>query len=430
MMGITDITSVTAMQASTDQRHPAVKVTVTTANGAAGSGSVYESYSTSRYRPRFLYDGSETYRGLGVTTAAAIINKQIAPALIGLPADRQPLIDSVIKSVIQNAGLGDYVNISSPVSVAALKAGAQALDIPLYRHMGGRGAFTIPAGGHLCASGSKRYNPLSLSRGRPVYNMVSYGFDTFAGAHYALWETTNAYEKLLAEKYSIRIHRGFSMAIPPGKLENDFKLWDILRESIEAAGYTGKIGIHVDVGANEYYDAENGTYRGLFSAEDKDRGALFKLYEKMIAEYPVVIIQDPFNQDDVEGYAALVKSTGVQITGADVCGANVERIKQCVNAGAVNSVLLPLCNFSTVSDAVEVVRYVKNHGMDVMPQNLSGEGLDTAHYAAGFKAGTVYQGGIDPVSNHLIAIEQDIGARVRFYGIRGLQGSKFSLKQQ
>jgi enolase len=424
-MGLTDITRVEAIQSSTDQRYPAVQVTVTTACGAAGSGSVFESYSTSRYRPKFLYDAADAYRGFGVTTAVAIINQIISPALIGAAADNQIEVDGRIKEVMAKAKLEPYVNLSSPVSVAALKAGAASLGIPLYRHIGGRGAFTLPVGGQICASGGKRYDAESRSRGRPVYNMVSYGFSHFAEAHYALWETTIKYEKLLAEKYGIRIHRGFSMAIPPGRLDNDVKLWDILAESIESAGYTGRIGLHVDVGANEYYEQATGRYRGLFSAEDKDREQMLRLYEKMASGYPFVIIQDPLQQDDVDGYAVLTGSTGVQITGRDLFGTCIPRIKDCINAGAVNSVLLPLCSFTTVSDAVEVVRYAKNHGIDVMPQNLAGEGMDVAAYAVGFKAGTVYQGGIDSVSNQFIAIEQAIGKGAHFYGGHGMQGSRF-----
>jgi len=426
-MNQSDIISVTAMQSATDQDYPSVMVTVTTTNNSTGTGSVYETFSTSRYKPCFLYDQTERYNGHGVTTAVSIINNIIGPALVGIPADQQGIVDSEINLAIKKAGLSPYVNISSPVSIAALKAGAASKGIPLFRHIGGQGAFTIPVGGYIAASGGKRYNPKSISRGRPVYNLVSYGFPTFADAHYALWEFANVYEKLLAKKYSIRIHRNFTMAIPAGKLENDEKLWDILAEGIELSGHAGKIGIHVDVGANEYYDVESGLYDGLFSIEKKDRLAMLELYKKMAVNYPFVMIQDPLQQEDLEGYAALVESTGVQIIGYDLFGTSVERIKKCVNAGCVNSVLLPVCGYNTFSDAIEVVRYAKNHGIDVMPMNLAGEGMDVASYAVGFKAGAVYQCGIDPTSNYLLAFEQEIGPRAKFYGASGLKGSKFGL---
>jgi enolase len=426
-MNQANIISVIAMQTTTDQSYPAVQVTVTTANGSTGTGSVYEAFSTSRYKPSFLYDQKQQYNGFGVTTAAAIINKIISPALIGIPADQQGIVDDVIQSVMKEAGLSPYTNISSPVSIAALKAGAAANGVPLYRHIGGQGAFTIPVGGYIAASGGKRYNAKSISQGRPEYNLVSYGFSTFADAHYALWEAANAYEKLLAKKYGIRIHRNFTMAIPAGKLDNDMKLWDILTEGIAISGHAGKIGIHADVGANEYFDSSTGLYDGLFSAEKKDRSAMLDLYKKMTTDFPFVMIQDPLEQDDLEGHATLVESTGVQIIGYDLFGTDVGRIKKCINAGCVNSVLLPVCSYNTFSDVIDVVRYAKNHGIDVMPKNLAGEDMDVASYAVGFRAGAIYQGGLDPACNYLLAFEQEIGPRAKFYGSYGLKGSKFCL---
>jgi enolase len=98
-----EIISVTAMQSSTDMSNPSVQVTVTTANGSVGTASVYETFSTSRYKPRFLYDQTEQYRSFGVTTAVAIINNIIAPALIGIPADKQGTVDDVINSTMKKS---------------------------------------------------------------------------------------------------------------------------------------------------------------------------------------------------------------------------------------------------------------------------------------------------------------------------------------
>ena len=423
------IMSVTAMQTSTDQRNPAVSVTVITAGGAQGIGSAYESYSTSDYRPKYLYDHTERYHGNGVTTAAGIIEKIVAPALIGLDAARQGEVDHAIKTSLAEAGFPAYVNLSAPVSVAALKAGSAALGIPLYRHIGGQSAFTLPVGGYLAASGSKRYGDGERSEGRPVYNLVSFGFDSFEEAHYALWETANAYEKLLAKEAGLLVHRGFSLAVPRGRLESDRSLLDIMTKSIEAAGHGGKIGLHIDVGANEFYDAQAELYRGLFDTEEKTGTQMVSLYKELVEAYPIVMLQDPLQQHDTAGFAELTASTGIQIVGGDLFGTDVARIKSCIMAGCVNSVLLPVCGFETFSDVIQMVRFVKSHGADVMLQDLSGEGLDIADFSVGFRAGTVYQGGLDPVGNRLISTEKLIGPRARFYGIRGLQGSKFCLRQ-
>jgi len=423
------ITSVTAMQSSTDQSNPAVQVTVGTAGGAMGTGSAYECYSTSDYRPKYLYDHTGQYHGNGVTTAVGIIEKIVASALIGLDAACQGEADNAIKMTLAKAGFQGYVNLSAPISVAVLKAGAAAVGIPLYRHIGGQSAFTLPVGGQLVPSGSKRYSNGGRSKDKPVYNLVSHGFASFEDAHYALWEVANVYEKLLAKEFKLLIHRGFSLTVPAGKMDSDRRLLDIMVTAIAKAGHTGKIGIHMDVGANEFYDSATGRYSGLIDGKEKTGEELVALYESLVKDYPIVILQDPLEQNDMTGFAALTQRTGIQIVGKDLFGTNVERIKHCINARCVNSVLLPVCGFETVSDVIRVVRYAKSHGVDVMLQNMSGEGLDIAEYAVGFRAGSIYQSGLDSVGNRLIAIEQVIGPRARYYGSCGLQGSKFGLRR-
>lgn len=425
-----EIVAVTAMQTSTDVRNPAVKVTVTTADGKQGSSSSFEGYSASDYRPSYLYDYGKKYLGNGVTTAVSIIENIIAPAIIGMDAAKQGEVDCAIKGALDAAGVAHCVNITNPVSLAVLKAAAQSLQIPLYRHIGGCSAFTLPYGGYRVASGSKRYWPDNKSQSGPVYNLVSYGFDSFADAHYALWEAANAYEALLAKRLGILVHRGFSLDIPAGRISSDRELLDMMVEGIEKAGHTGKIGIHIDVGAGMYYDPDPGVYRGLFDAADKTPDELFAYYEDLIADYPVVILQDPFDQHDMERHSALLERTGIEIAGQELCGSDPERIKECIDAGCVNAVVLSVCSFETFSDVVGVVRYAKNRAVDIIPQNRCGEGLDVAHFAVGFRTGAIYQGGIDTVSNQLLAMEQEIGPRARFYGENGLKGGRFGLRKR
>lgn len=418
------IKSVAAREAYSDSGYPAVEVTVTTDSNKTGMANCAENFSTSSHRPAYLYDGGPRFRGFGVTKAAAIINDVVAPALTGLPIWDQALLDSAIKRVMEEHGVPNYVNISSPVSVAALKAGASAMGMPLYRYIGGQSAFTLPTGGHLCASGSKRYAVGVRAQGRPTYAFVAHDFPTFLDAHYALWETANTYEGLLGFKYGFLIHRGFSMTIPAGRMDSDLFLWDTFVESLEMADYTGKIGIHVDVGANEYYNRETKRYEGLFSAAPKTREELIAFYEDIAKKYPLLILQDPLEENDLEGYAYLTKNLGVQIVGDDIFSSDVEHIKDCIDSGCVDTVLLPVNRFATVSDAINIVRYAKKSGRDVMPRDMCGEGLDVVDYAVGFRAGTMFEGGLDITGNELLLIEAEIGERVRFYGAQGIHNKK------
>lgn len=427
MMNPATITRVQAMQTSTDTDRPAVQVTVHTAGGAEGIGNASEAYSTSDYRPRYLYDHAEQYKGFGVTTAVGIVNTVVAPALIGLDAANQGEVDGAIKHALGEAGIESYVNVSAPASIAALKAGAAAEGIALYTHIGGQSAFTLPVAGYTAASGSARYSDGGLGEGRPVFNLVSYGFPTFADAHYGLWEVANTYEKMLAKETGLLVHRGFSLAVPRGRMESDRTLLDIMARSIETCGYTGKLGIHIDAGANEFYDPHTRTYRGLFDDTEKTREDMIALYKELVDTYPIAILQDPLEQHDRQGFTELTATTGIQIVGGDLVGTDVARIKECVAAGCVNTVMIPVCGFATFSDVVNVVRFVKGHGCEVMFENLCGEGIDVADYSVGFRAGTVYEGGLDAVANGLLSAEAAIGPRARFYGERGLKGSRFHL---
>lgn len=414
------IKSVLAREAYSDAGYPAVEVTVTSDCGDTGLAYNTENYSTGSYHPVYLYDKEERFDGFGVTKAADIINKYIAPRLVGLDLDNRALIDSTIKAALRENGIPNYVNVSSPVSVAAFKAAAVAKKLPLFRHVGGQSAFTLPVGSHLCASGCKRYSNGMRAQEKPIYFLAAYDFPTFAQAHYALWETVNIYEKLLAKKYGFLIHRGFSMAINAGKMDHDEFLWKVFVESIETAGYTGKVGISINIGANEYYNSETGLYEGLFSAEPKSKEALMDLYVRMTTEYPFIMLMDPFEENDLESFARLRAKTKAKIVGADLCCANLERIKECVRYGCVDSVMLCVNEFETVSDAINAVCFAKNFGVDVLPRDACGESLDVVAYAVGFNAGTIYEGGLDIISNELLLLEEEIGEKAKFYARAGM----------
>lgn len=426
-MNESTIISVIARETFSDSGYPAVEVEVITENGAKGIGCCSENYSTSTLQPKYLYDGGTRFHGLGVSKAAQLINDVLAPALIGLQADEQTKVDERIIQTMAAHGIPKYVNVSSPVSIAVLHAGADAKHIPLYRHVGGQSAFTIPVTGHLVASGSKRYGEHHKAKARPYYLMVAYDFPTYEQAHYAMWEVANQYEKVISREFNYVTHRGFSMAIPKDKIKNDYVLWDAISTSIKECGYEGKIGIHIDVGANEYYNPDTGLYEGLFDETPKTRDDLIALIKDMAQKYPFVIIEDPLEQNDLDGYAELVRDTHVQIAGDDICSSNMERIRYCITHKCINSVVLPVNRFETFSDAVKVVRLAKAHGVDVMIRDMCGEGYDACAYAIGFNAGTIFSCGLNSHGNQLLMTAEDIGPRVKFYGKRGLQGSKFAL---
>lgn len=426
-MNNSEIVSVFASETYSDSDFPAVEVVVTTAGGAKGRGICSESYSTSSYAPKYLYDGGERFHGFGVTKAAEIINTVLAPALTGMRADEQTNIDAKIKEAMRSGGIPRYVNVSSPVSIAALHAGAASKGIPLYRHVGGQNAFTVPVSGHLCASGSNRYSKNHRAKGRPYYMITAYDYPSYDDAQYALWETAGRYEKMIAKQFRFVTHRGFAMAIPGKILNSDREIWDVLAKSIKDAGHEGRMGIHIDMGANEFYNPETGLYEGLFDGVVRTRDEMIELVEEMARDYPFVIFEDPLEQNDLEGYARLVKTTGAQIVGNDVCGSDLKRIEECIAGKCVNCILLSVNRFETFSDALKAVRMAKNHGAEIMVRNMCGESYDVAAYAVGLNAGSIYESGLDDVGDYVMMTAGDVGPRIKFFGRGGLRGGKFAL---
>ncbi|GAJ12079.1 unnamed protein product, partial [marine sediment metagenome] len=244
--------------------------------------------------------------GLGMLKAISNVNDIIAPALKGADATKQRKADEILIELdgTQNKSkLGG--NATASVSAAVLKAGAASLGIPLYQHIGGVNACTLPTPAVITVVGSTRYGGGQGSGGKPSYSFMCYGFNTFSEASYACWEVQTAFQRLMREKYSLGISGampGFSL-IQAGVVEHDRELWDIMAEAINSSGNESKVGIQVDVAAGTYYDKDRDVFVSLFSREDKTKDDLIELYKDMVRDYPFVILEDPLDEDDYEGHA-------------------------------------------------------------------------------------------------------------------------------
>ena len=150
-----------------------------------------------------------------------------------------------------------------------MNAGAAALKIPLYEHIGGVRAFTLPIPGVTVATGSTRYNGTDKAGYKPSYSFVAYDFDTFTEASTALWEVFMDWSDYIKDNLGIKMQPIAGMAIPKGKLKDDYQLWDMMADVISKSGYTDRIGIQVDMAANSFYNRETMLYEGLFSHEPK-----------------------------------------------------------------------------------------------------------------------------------------------------------------
>ena len=199
----TAIVSVSARQVYSDRGHPGVEATVTTASGAQGVAICTAGISVGSHEVEFAYDGGPKWRGKGVMRAVNAVNELIAPALVGMDASRQQAVDQAMLDIGKLKVGG---NATAAVSAAALKAGAAALDIPLYQHIGGANACTLPVPGVICLVGSDRYGSGARSGGKPSYAFMCYGFATFSEASYAGWDISVEWSDVLNKKLGVPKH--------------------------------------------------------------------------------------------------------------------------------------------------------------------------------------------------------------------------------
>ncbi len=425
----TTITSVKARQVYTNRGKPGVEVVVTTENGAEGRGMCTSGVSIGTHEVDFAFTGGTRFRGKGVERAVHNVNTIIGPAIIGMNSANQAEIDNAMLAIMPDAKMQLGGNAIAATSAAVLKAGAAALGIPLYRHIGGAGAMYLPVPGVAMAAGDERYGGgITTPGGKPTMSIMCYGFDTFSDASYACWEVhTRWAEKMKAKFGGLPNVRDF-ISIPAGVYKCDREIWEEMLKTISEAGYEGKIGFQMDVATDTYHNKEDGKYYGLFDNTPRTKEQLFDFYMQIINDYPFVIIEDPFNEDDYDATAALTKECGIQIVGDDLFTTDPKRVAYGISKGAANTVLLKVNQIGTITEAMEMIQYAYKFGYAVMPSDSRGEGAAIADYAVGINAGSIRESGIGDRGNRFLEIEEELGASAKFIGARGLKGARNQMR--
>ncbi|MCI7810030.1 phosphopyruvate hydratase [bacterium] len=422
-MSGTTIVSVKARQVYTNRGNPGVEAVVTTENGAVGRAMCTSGVSIGTHEVDFTFDGGEKFRGKGVMRAVNNVNDVIAPVLVGMDAANQSAVDNAMLAIMPDAKLHLGGNATAAVSAATLKAGAAALGIPLYRHIGGAGAMYLPVPGVAMVAGHDRYGGgITTPGGKPTMSCMCFGFDTFAEASYACWDIHTRWAEKMKKLFGGAPNIRDFIVIPEGIFKSDEEIWESMTETIIQAGYEGKVGFQMDVATDTYHNKEDGKYYGLFNRQPKTKDQLYDFYMDMIRKFPFVILEDPFNEDDYETTAAFTKDSGIQIVGDDLFTTNPKRVAHGISLGAANTVLLKVNQVGTITEALEMIQYAYKFGYAVMPSDSRGEGDSIGDYAVGINAGSIRESGIGPRGNRLLEIEQELGSQARFIGARGLKG--------
>lgn len=425
----TAITSVKARQVYTNRGKPGVEVVVTTENGAAGRGMCTSGISIGTHEVDFTFDGGTRFGGKGVTQAAKRVEDMIAPAIIGMDSANQAEVDAAILAICPDAKIRLGGNAVAATSAAVLNAGANALGIPLYRHIGGANAMYLPVPGVAMAAGDERYGGgITTPGGKPTMSVMAFGFDTFSDASYACWEVHTRWAEKMKKRFGGLPNIRDFISIPAGIYNSDKEIWEEMLKTIIEAGYEGKMGFQMDVATDTYHNKEDGKYYGLFDSTPKTKEDLYDFYMQMIKDYPFVIIEDPFNEDDYETTAAITKDSGIQIVGDDLFTTNPKRVAYGISKEAANTVLLKVNQVGSISEALEMIQYAYKFGYAVMPSDSRGEGASIADYAVGINAGSIRESAVGDRGNRFLEIERELGNSAKFIGARGLKGFRNQLR--
>ena len=417
------IEGVRAREVLDSRGNPTVAVAVATSFGIVEEAMVPSGASTGAHEAVELRDGDlRRYGGKGVERAVNAVNEILAPAIEGVDATGQREIDALLREMDgseNKSRLG--ANAILGVSLAVARAAAASIGVPLYAYLGGPLATTLPVpqinvlNGGKHASGALQFQECMI---------VPLGCPSLGEAVRAGAETFHALGKMLHDrKLPTQVGDEGGYAPPLASIDEALKL---LVEAIERAGYTpGKdIAIALDPAASEFY--RDGRYwphvpddHPLNSAE------MVGLYEGLIANYPIVSIEDGLAEDDWEGWSLLTLRLGsrVQLVGDDIFVTNTKRLARGISEGVANAILIKINQIGTLSETWDAVEMAQRVGYRCVISHRSGETGDTsiADIAVATGAGQIKTGSLSRSErvekyNRLMAIEGQLGAGARYPG--------------
>mmetsp|Transcript_43077 Transcript_43077/g.126635 ORF Transcript_43077/g.126635 Transcript_43077/m.126635 type:complete len:497 (-) Transcript_43077:353-1843(-) len=434
------IKTLKARQIFDSRGNPTVEVDLITAKGNTYRAAVPSGASTGVYEALELRDGTkEMYMGKGVSKAVHNVNANIGPALVGMdPTQQKEIDDKMVKTLDGSKNEWGWsksklgANAILGVSMAVCKAAAEAEGMPLYRYIakisGNTGPMVLPIPCfNVINGGSHAGNKLAFQE----YFIIPVGAESFKEAIRIGAECYHELKKVIQKKFGgdatlIGDEGGFA----PNILENKEGL-DLLVQAIEKAGYTGKVKIGMDVAASEFWLAEKKVYDLDFKTEGNDGSQcktgeeLMAVYEEFVKDYPMVSIEDPFDQDDFASYKAMTEKLGerCQIVGDDLLVTNPTRVGKAIEEKACNALLLKVNQIGSVSESIEAVNMAKAAGWGVMTSHRSGETEDSfiADLAVGLKTGQIKTGAPCRSErlakyNQLLRIEEELGKAAIYAG--------------
>ncbi|PAK85488.1 phosphopyruvate hydratase [Lentilactobacillus parakefiri] len=428
------ISDIYAREVLDSRGNPTVEVELYTEAGAMGRGIVPSGASTGEHEAVELRDGDkDRYMGKGVTKAVDNVNNIIAKEIVGYDVTDQLAIDKAMIELDGTPNKGKLgANAILGVSLAAARAAADELEVPLYNYLGGFNGHLLPTPMLNVINGGKHANNKVDFQ---EFMIMPVGAPSIKEAIRWSSETFHNLKNLLNE-------RGYSTAVGDEggfapDLKNNEEPFEILVEAIQRAGYKpGKdIAIAFDCAASEFYNTETKKYDLKGDGKSYTADEFVTLLESIVNKYPVISIEDPLDENEWADWQMATKRLGkkVQIVGDDLFVTNTDYLKKGINMGVANAILIKLNQIGTLTETVEAVEMAKEAGYTAIISHRSGETEDTtiADLVVGLNAGQIKTGSMSRGEriakyNQLMRIEDQLGDVADYKGIH----SFYNLSEQ
>jgi enolase len=402
--------------------NPTVEVEVTLSDGSIGIAAVPSGASTGAHEAVELRDGGDRYGGKGVLNAISGITNGITPKLIGLNAADQKAIDKLmidLDGTENKSKLG--ANAILGVSLAVAKAAAISEKTPLFKYVGGDKANLLPVPMmNILNGGAHADTNVDIQE----FMIAPFGATSFKEA--LRWGTEIYHSlKSVLKKNGLATSIGDEGGFAPNLTSNRAAL-DLILTAIEKAGFKAgdQIGLALDVAATEFYEKATHTYK--FESSSRSSVEMIKYYADLVANYPLVSIEDPLDENDWDGWVAITKEIGtkVQLVGDDLFVTNPIRLKDGITKGAANALLVKVNQIGSLSETLAAVDMAHVANYRCMMSHRSGETEDTtiADLAVATNCGQIKTGAparSERVAkyNQLLRIEELLGADAKFAGV-------------
>jgi enolase len=431
---MTEIVSIHAREILDSRGNPTVEADVMLEGGAMGRAAVPSGASTGEHEAVELRDGDKDhYLGKGVLQAVENIESALAPELTGMDASNQRLLDQTMVALDgtpNKARLG--ANAILAVSMAAARASATALKLPLYRYLGGVNACVLPVPMmNILNGGAHADNNVDFQE----FMVLPAGAESFSEAlrwGAEIFHTLKGVLKKNGYNTAVGDEGGFAPS-----LKSNEEAIELILQAVEIAGYKAgeDIFICLDPAASEFYDKDKGRY--IFKKSDKSErtGAeMAKYWEDWCRKYPIVSVEDGLAEDDWDGWKAITDSIGnnIQLVGDDLFVTNTERLEKGIKEGVANSILIKVNQIGTVTETLEAIQMARRYGYTSIISHRSGETEDTfiADLAVATGAGQIKTGSASRTDriakyNQLLRIEEQLGQTADFPGLDAVNYSPF-----